>query len=167
MKEKAFVHPDYYKEKEPSIANAGFGFGVDYGGILGTKVNVIPYPWLGLFGAVGLSYQQTGYAVGMQFRMPTEKKTSFYVTGLWGDNAGYVSEDRTVKNQYKGFSVGGGIELKRKSRKSFWAFGLLVPFRDPQLLKDVDALMSQGIKINYTDWPLTLTLGIHFMLDKE
>ncbi len=151
-----------------SYANAGFGFGVDYGGHIGTRVSVLPCRWFSAFGGIGLYYYKTGFAGGVQFRLPTEKRVDFYITGLYGVNAGLESEVYITRKQYYGYSVGGGIEVKsNKSEKTFWTIGLLVPFRDPQFQKDVDALKAQGLTVTSTNWPVTLTLGFHFKLDRS
>ena len=157
---------DYTPEK--SYVNGGFGLGIDYGGAIGVKVSVLPCRWFGAFGGIGLYYYETGYAGGAQFRFPTEKRVDFYVAGLYGVNAGLESHVYITRKQYYGYSVGGGIEVKSKnSEKSFWTIGLLVPFRDPQFQKDVDALKSQGLTVISTNWPVTLTLGFHFKLDRS
>jgi len=145
----------YYK------VNGGFGFGLDYGGVIGTKLTYLPIKWLGLFGSVGLYYYYAGYSTGVQFKLPSKKRMSGYLTGMYGVNGEMETEVIITAKQYNGTTIGAGLELKNKKRNTFWNLNLLVPFRDDQLKKDVADFESQGLSVFSTTWPVNFSIGFH------
>lgn len=144
--------------------DGGFGFGLDYGGVLGAKVSYLPTKWLGIFGAVGLFIYETGYTVGLQFKVSTEKRISGYLTGMYGTNGGLDLDEGEYTRQYYGATIGSGIEIKTKKDNIFWNFELTMPFRDDQLQKDVDEFRSQGHTVTATTWPVNFSIGFHIKL---
>ena len=113
--------------------NVGIGFGLDYGGI-GSRVTYQPIKQLGIFGAVGYNFNSVGYNVGAQLRFPSEKRIDWFLSGMYGYNAVIqISGATETKTTYYGPSLGAGVELKvGQSRKSFFSFELILPFR-PQV----------------------------------
>jgi hypothetical protein len=148
--------------------NTGIGFGLHYGGTLGANVNYFPLKSIGVFGACGLYWYNTGYSFGAMVKLPSEKRIVPHVAGMWGTNAGLESEVEIVRKYYTGFSVGSGFELKsRRQNKTFWNFQVLIPIRDPQMQKDVDALRAQGLPVSFTNWPVVFSVGLHVNFWKE
>jgi hypothetical protein len=72
--------------QESSQFNAGFGFGIDYGGF-GARLTYIPVERLGIFGSLGYNLVGAGYNVGAQIRFPSEKKVNWYIAAMYGYNA--------------------------------------------------------------------------------
>lgn len=149
---------------DSSKFDAGFGFGLDYGGTLGVKFTYLPTKWLGIFGAVGLYFYETGYSVGLQFKLPTEKRISGYLTGMYGTNGGLDIDDGIYTKQYYGATIGSGIEIKTKKDNIFWNLELIMPFRDDQLQKDVDEFKSNGLTVLATTWVVNFSIGFHIKL---
>ena len=72
-----------------------------------------------------------------------------------------VSGSINSKTTYYGPTIGGGIELNsRKNEKNFWSFELLIPFRDAQFQKDIDALKSIGASVS-SPLPIAISVGYH------
>ena len=125
------VFCSFQSNAQDAKVNGGFGFGLHYGGVLGANVTYFPLKWMGIVGACGLYWYETGYSFGTVFKPPSEKRVVPYLVGLWGTNAGLESEVEITRKFYTGFSFGSGIELKsRRQKKTFWNFQALIPFRD-------------------------------------
>jgi hypothetical protein len=147
--------------QESSQINAGFGFGIDYGGF-GARLTFLPIERLGIFGGVGYNLVGAGYNVGAQLRFPSEKRVDWYIPAMYGYNAVLkITGDMEYEKTYYGFSTGAGIELKSASGKSFWNFELLVPFRDPQYQDDIDKWEAMGADFNSKPLPVSFSIGYH------
>jgi len=141
--------------------NIGVGAGISYGGI-GTRFTYMPNEILGLFGSLGYNLDALGYNVGAQFHMPSKKKLSVYITGMYGYNTVLIVDAIVMesKTTYFGFSTGLGVEFRLKE-KSFLSAEILVPIR-PQSYKDaVDDLKSINFEIK-EPLPLLFCIGYHF-----
>ncbi len=137
----------------------GVGGGLSYGGI-GARLTYTPIEKLGLFGSLGY-LEALGYNLGAQFHLPSQKKLSAYITGMYGSNTVLIVEaiDMKTKTTYFGFSTGVGVKFKLKE-KSFLGAEVLVPFR-PQAYKDaVDDLESINFKIK-DPLPVGFSIGYH------
>jgi hypothetical protein len=142
-------------------ANIGAGGGLSYGGF-GARLTYLPVKQIGLFGSLGYNLDALGYNLGVQVHLPTEKRVSFYLTGMYGYNAVMKVEApaTTGKTTYYGISTGPGFEFGLNER-SFLAAEVLWPFR-PQVYRDaLDDLKS----INYDvkgAFPVAFCIGYHF-----
>ncbi len=147
--------------QDSSKGNAGFGFGISYGGI-GTKFTYLPSEKFGLFAGLGYNLNNLGYNLGAQLKFPSEKRANFYLTGMYGYNAVLiVTGSVDVKKTYYGPTFGVGIDLKsRTNTRNFWAFEFLVPIRDSQLTNDINALKSVGATVS-DPLPIAFSVGYH------
>ena len=144
-----------------SFGNIGVGGGISYGGI-GARFTYMPNEILGLFGSLGYNLDELGYNVGAQFHVPSKKKLSVYITGMYGYNTVLIVDAiiMETKTTYFGFTTGLGCEFRLKE-KSFLSAEVLLPFR-PQSYKDaVDDLKSINYEIK-EPLPLLFCIGYHF-----
>ena len=138
----------------------GAGAGLSYGGF-GTRFTYSPVEQIGLFGSFGYNLDALGYNFGVQYHVPSQKRLSTYLTGMYGYNTVLIVDAVVMetKTTYFGFSAGIGAEFKL-NEKSFLSAELLVPFR-PHAYKDaVDDLESMEYDIK-DPLPVTFSIGYH------
>lgn len=143
-----------------SYGDIGVGGGLSYGG-LGARLTYRPIEELGLFGSLGYNLDALGSNIGVQLHLPSQKKLSAYITGMYGYNTVLIVDAITMesKTTYYGFSTGVGAEFKLKE-KSFLCAEVLVPFR-PQAYKNaVDDLESISFEIK-DPLPVAFSIGYH------
>lgn len=143
-----------------SHGDIGLGGGLSYGG-LGARLTYMPIEKLGLFGSLGYNLDALGYNLGVQFHLPSQKKLSAYITGMYGYNTVLIVEAITMKSKttYFGFSTGVGFIFKLKE-KSFLCAEVLVPFRSQAYKDAVDDLESINYEIK-DPLPVTFSIGYH------
>ena len=149
-----------------SYGNIGLGGGLSYGGF-GARLTYMPIEKLGLFGSLGYNLDAVGYNLGLQFHVPSQKKLSAYITGMYGYNTVLIVDAIVMesKTTYFGFSAGVGVQFRLKER-SFLCAEVLVPFR-PQAYKDaVDDLKSIGYEIK-DPLPVGFSIGYHLKFLKS
>jgi hypothetical protein len=146
---------------QDSKFNIGAGAGLDYGGF-GTRIGFMPSERVGIFAGLGYNLDGLGYNVGAQFHFPSEKRVSWYITGMYGYNAVLVvTGDIEKEKTYYGPSAGAGIQMKSRSEKGFWNFELLFPFRDSEFQDDIDALDDLGADVT-EPLPIAFSIGYHW-----
>ena len=159
------VYCHFSQAQENYKFSGGFGIGLDYGGLIGTKITYLPAKWVGLFGSVGLYYYETGYNFGALLKIPTGKRLTPYLTGMYGTNAEMESKVYITRHIYTGATIGDGLELNsRKNDRVYFNFELLYPFRVDQFDDDIEKLKSQGLTVESTSSPVTVSFGIHLKL---
>lgn len=143
-----------------SIGNVGAGVGLSYGGI-GARFTYTPISELGLFGSWGYNLNELGYNFGLQLHIPSEKRLSFYATGMYGYNTVLIVDAIVMesKTTYYGISTGVGAEFKFKG-KSFLSAEVLVPFRSQVYKKAIDDLEAIDYKIT-EPFPIAICIGYH------
>lgn len=145
---------------QDSKLNIGVGGGLDYGG-LGVQTGFRPSERFSLFAGLGYNLDGMGYNIGAQFHFPSEKKLSWYITGMYGYNAVLiVTGDIKREKTYYGPSAGAGLQLKR-GEKGFWNFELLLPFRTSEFQDDIDALDNIGADVT-EPLPVAFSVGYHW-----
>jgi hypothetical protein len=146
---------------QDSKANVGFGFGLDYGGF-GGRFTYVPIERIGLFAGLGYNLNSLGYNIGAQVRFPTQRKIDWYLCGMYGYNAVLiVTGTQPKKTTYYGATIGAGMEIKfGRSEKSHLNIELLVPFRESQYQKDIDALKNSGAEVTAA-LPIAISIGYH------
>jgi hypothetical protein len=146
---------------QDSKVNVGVGAGLDYGGF-GTRIGLMASERVGLFAGLGYNLDGLGYNIGAQFHFPSEKRTSWYITGMYGYNAVLVvTGDIEKEKTYYGPSFGAGIQRKAKSDIGFWNFALLIPIRSSEFQDDIDALNSFGADVT-EPLPISFSIGYHW-----
>ena len=146
--------------------DGGFGFGLDYGGFLGAKVSYLPIEYLGLSGSFGWYYYTLGFNVGAQMHFLPKHVMNPYVSGMYGANAGLETEVFITRKIYLGPSFGIGVEISPRTRRPiFYNLAFIAPLRKDQFHDDVSAFESQGLVVHSSDWPVTISLGIHLAIE--
>lgn len=141
--------------------------GVDYGGIIGLKVEYIPINHLGVFASIGV--QLTGFAwqtgaIGYFIRKTNKKGFRPYGKFMFGTNAFIFVQDYTGYNSsYLGPSIGVGMEIRfGGARRSGMNFDLNFPFRSQEFKDDWENVKNlPGIEVVAEPWPFTISVGYH------
>ena len=116
-----------------SLIFAGLGMGLDYGGLLGAQLEVVPVKYFGVFGGAGLNMAGLGWNVGGKINVSPDKVIPTSLVAMYGTN-GVIKVDDERLSEYeavsKGLTVGVVFEFKAKRNKL--NIGLWVPFRDSE-----------------------------------
>lgn len=144
---------------DPIDASVGLGLGMDYGGV-GVKLEVMPRPWLGLFGGGGTTLQGLGYNLGLAFRPTPNREATFVAVAMYGYNGVIVVKGQNdiimERKTYYGPTVGAGGEFRVGRRKTNrLSLKLLIPFRDQEFYDIADAH-------NATYFKVTISAGFNF-----
>ena len=144
----------------------GVGFGQDMGGIFGFGLAYWPAPWLGGFVGGGWAIAGFGYQTGLDLCLPTTKRTSPFLTVMYGYNGaihvkGLEKRDRV----YTGPTIGAGILLRQRVIRNYWRFSINVPIRSQEFLDDWQTVKDRpDVVVNQDLLPVTFGLGFHFGL---
>jgi hypothetical protein len=133
---------------EVPLFNLGVGAGLDYGGIIGTRVTVFPHSRFGLFGGLGYNFAGAGYNAGGIIRF-SDSRICPYVIGMYGYNA--VINSTKV---YYGATFGMGTEIRSREQNRFFSADVLLPFHSEEFKRDV-ANSGEILKFGFS-------LGYHF-----
>jgi hypothetical protein len=145
---------------EIPLFNLGVGAGLDYGGIIGTRVTVFPHSMFGVFGGLGYNLAGVGYNVGGIIRF-SESRICPYVMGMYGYNA--VINSTKV---YYGATFGMGMEIRNSRGNRFFSAGLLLPFHSEAFQNDINAVKSSG-GVFTNEAKIGISLGYHFGFEKQ
>ena len=148
----------------------GFGVGLDYGGIIGGKIEYLPIKNLGLFGGAGYNLLSFGWDVGATYKISPEKNVSpnlmiFYgcngVSTIEGD--GYSHYEMTSY----GITIGGNLDFKSGNRGNTLSFGLFAPIRSQKFRDNYDAMKNDpGIELKKKLWPVAFSVGYNILINK-
>ena len=150
-------------EKKIIKYNAGFGIGMDYGGI-GGRFTVLPTERLGLFGALGYNLLGIGFNAGANFRISPQKKICPYAGAMYGYNAVIkVTGSETFEQAYYGPSIDFGLEFWSSYNSRFFNLELLLPVRSSEFYDDYKYLKDElGVKFAAPTIPVGISIGYHF-----
>lgn len=136
----------------------GLGLGLDYGG-LGTRIEIMPLPFIGFFGAVGYNLQSLAFNGGFSLKILEDEPFTPTIQGMYGYNAvslpGYSYSGKT----YYGPSVGIGVDGKfgKYAHKLFAAVNY--PFRSSEFKSD--------FQNNDDILPITFSIGFNFHISAK
>jgi hypothetical protein len=152
----------YYKE---SGASFGLGCGIDYGGIIGTRLTLLPDPHVGLFVAGGYALAGAGFNGGIMVRLQPHKKYVPTISGMYGYNAVILIKNAPQYSKlYYGTSIGFGI-ISRSNRHegNYWHYEIILPFRSSEFDHDYNVLKNNpNITFNNSPLPVLFSFGYHF-----
>lgn len=143
----------------PKIS-VGLGFGLDYGGDLGTRVT-LPINNLSFFASLGYFTIGMGYNAGAVLRFFSEKAVCPYMIGMYGSNA-YIKVAGVNNSPYFGVSVGGGIEIRSKKLKNYFSVSLIAPIRSESYEKNILLIKQNYNSIKKPD-NVFLSFGYHYV----
>lgn len=149
------------------IFDIGFGFGLDYGGLIGVKATFIPIKHLGVFVSAGYHLVSFGWQIGATgYILPKTnlKKIRPYAKAMFGSNrAIFVEGDSDRSKNYLGFTPGVGVEFRFGIKASH---GLNVDLNFPissSVFKDDFDDLKNDPNYEITDpLPVAISLGYHF-----
>ena len=145
--------------------DAGVGFGIDYGGLVGAKVTFYPIPFMGIFAAGGWEFVGIGWNVGCLGRLIPANGTHSarpYFKVMYGVNAATtVSGISRYDKMFYGVTVGFGIETRfGKFKKGGINIDLNLPFRSPDYFDMVNRMKNDPmVKMTSSTIPITLSIG--------
>lgn len=144
----------------------GVGMGQDVGGIIGARATYWVAPFLSGFVGGGWALVDPAYNAGIELRVPSARRGSFFVTGMYGYNAAIRIEGKEELNAlYYGPTVGAGLILNQRTNEHYWRFSVNLPFRPNAFEADWQAIKDRpNIEVNQEAWPITLGIGFHFNL---
>jgi hypothetical protein len=164
------VRDDQVKKQPPSEVthhgDFGIGLGLDYGGLLGVQIAVVPIKHLSIFAAGGYYFYQFGWNVGMKLLFIS--KTSKHVVrpflkGMYGCNSIIMTDKDEYNKVYKGFTVGLGLELRfGHKKKNGFDFDLNVPLRTPDFWIDYNRMKDDpSMEVTSGPIPVAFSFGFH------
>ena len=146
----------------------GAGMGLDYGGIIGGKVEYLPIKHLGLFGGVGYNTLSLGWNAGASLKFTPEKRSSAHLMAFYGYN-GVLKVSNTWKYEDMvsygvTFGLGWDVKLGRGARNKF-SFGLFVPIRSKEFMDTWNAIKKdKDMKVEQKLMPIAISFGFNFGL---
>lgn len=163
-----FLNPMFVfsqQENNASSVNLGIGLGIDYGGLFGARLTVLPTENVALFGSFGYNLIGIGFNAGGTFRISPTKNVCPTVGLMYGYNAviKIVGAEEYNKTYY-GPTISLGLEFKPQ-RKGYWNIELLLPFRSKAYKDDLDDLKNDpAIELKSEPLPVGFSVGYHFWL---
>ena len=145
--------------------DAGAGFGLDYGGLIGARADFYPIPYLAVFGAVGWEMIGIGWNTGVLARLiPADGMHGVrpYFKAMYGVNAvTQVDGKAGYDAMYYGLSIGFGLETRfGRSKRSGINFDLNFPFRSPEYFSTLNRMLNDpSLEMKNTPLPITISLG--------
>ena len=155
------------KTKERHKFDIGFGVGLDYGGLIGTKVSFVPLKHLAIFVSGGYHVVAFGWQAGIiGYFLPktTSKKFRPYGKFMYGSNrAIIVKGDSKLDKNYLGPTIGVGLEMRFGRSASH---GINIDLNFPissQEFKDDLQFLKDSPRYEVTDpLPIAISIGYHF-----
>ncbi len=146
--------------------DAGFGLGLDYGGLVGVKATFYPIPYMGVFGAVGWEMIGIGWNVGCLGRLIPANGTHTarpYLKAMYGVNgATKVTGKSGYDEMFYGFTAGIGVETRfGKHKQSGINIDLNFPFRSPEFFDQI-ARMKSDPELDMTQSPIPIAISIGY-----
>ncbi len=145
----------------------GFGFGLDYGGLIGAKFTFVPIKHLGIFVSGGYHLVAFGWQVGVIgyiIRKTNMKKFRPYFKVMYGSNRVIIVEGASKYDKnYVGFTPGFGVELRFGAEKSHGLnIDLNYPIESTEFQDDYNTLDNNpGIEMTQAS-PISFSIGYHF-----
>jgi hypothetical protein len=143
-----------------SPVSIGFGFGIDYGGLIGAKVSLFPAKPIGGFIGFGDNTVDIGYNFGIDWKFTYMKRTSGFLAVMYGYNA--VVKDVPAKKDeaYYGLSGQVGARMRVGKQTNYLSLGIIIPITQDSEIKDLKK--QYGDNLDYS--PVLFSLGFHFGL---
>lgn len=146
----------------------GIGFGLDYGGFFGGKVEFDPIKNLGIFGSVGFYFNTFGWNIGFMGKIIPDRRVSPNILCMYGTNSIFVGIDDYAA-QYNATSTfitpGVSVDFKIGRRGHKLTAALLIPIRSKKF-NDIynRALDDPNLEVFRKLYPVVTSVGFNFML---
>jgi len=147
------------KADDPKIY-FGVGMGLDYGGLIGIKVEYLPIKHLGIFGGVGINLMPMGWNAGLTFKILPDKRVSPNLMAFYGYN-GVVKIINASQYDMTSYGVSFGVNVDVKIRRSKLSFGICLPIRSSKFQAHYSELLSNP---NIENYAKIITCGLGYWL---
>jgi len=160
-----FMGGQMYGQNEQQVY-LGLGAGLDYGGILGGKIEYLPIKNLGLYGGLGYNLLSLGWNVGATYKILPEKKVSPNLMLFYGYNA--VSQVKGAP-EYEmtsyGVTVGANLDIKLGAKGNKLSVGLFVPIRTQKFMDNYDAMKKDPrVEMKSDLLPIAVSVGFNWVI---
>lgn len=156
----------------PDRFSAGFGLGLDYGGI-GIHALYYPQTNIGFFVAGGYNFMSMSYNAGTKLRLFLNKSrpqsAALFITAMYGYNTVIKVEGAAeLSKTFYGATVGLGIDTRcKRTGAGYWSFALLIPIRGSEVNNYMDNLKNNyGATMTSDLSPVAISVGHHFVFDR-
>jgi len=145
----------------------GAGFGLDYGGLIGGKVEFLPIKYFGVFAGAGYNLVSLGWNVGGAVKILPDKRVSPNLMLMYGANGALAGIDSYSK-QYEmtsyGPSIGVNLDIKIGRRGHKITPGLLIPFRSSKFKDNYEEAKDDSQMAVSLLLPIAFSIGFNFGL---
>jgi hypothetical protein len=165
------VRDDHQAVKQPvtevaHIVDIGFGFGLDYGGLIGVQVGATALKHFTFFASGGYYMIQGGWNVGLKTLLvaKTSKHAGRpYLKAMYGCNSVILVDGLEEYNKvYKGWTIGLGMEFRLgKKRQTGFNIDLNVPLRSPDFWEDLNVIENDPRVTDPQYLPIAFSIGFH------
>ena len=121
----------------------GLGIGQETGG-WGGNLAFWPAPWLAGFAGGGITFAGMAYQTGVDLRLPTEKRTSPFLSLMYGYTAALHIKGLEHLDQIDvGPSFGAGIMVKARVLRNYWRFSVNYPVRSSKFMDHYEMVRNR------------------------
>ena len=145
----------------------GFGFGLDYGGLLGIQAGFAPVKHLTIFAAGGYYILGFGWQLGIKglfIPKTTKHAVRPFLKASYGTNSVIVVDGTDKYDKiYNGFIVGVGVEFRfGKKKQNGFDMDLNVPLRTIDFWDDWNTVKNDpGLEVVQDPLPVAFSIGYH------
>jgi hypothetical protein len=136
------------QQKESSKFYFGTGYGLDYAGVLGVKIEYLPIKYFGIFASGGYNLLSLAFNIGGTYKILPNKRISPNIMAMYGYNSVLINADSygmVSVNPFKkhtgtdsyGLTIGVNLDIKIGKRNKI-SSGIFIPFRDKDFKKTVN-----------------------------
>jgi len=150
---------------------AGFGMGLDYGGV-GINAIYSLKNHTGFFVGGGFNFVSTAWSAGIKVALTPFDSNGVvipYIIGMYGYNAvikqatGGSIFSKLEEKTFYGASFGAGIDIgSRKNKNWYLSISVIAPIRSGEFRDKLEYYKKQGYKFNPENpYPVLLSVGYH------
>jgi len=159
-----FMGNHLYGQKEQQTY-FGFGMGLDYGGLLGVKIEYLPVKNFGLYGGLGYNLLSVGWNVGATYKILPDKNVSPNLMLFYGYNGVSKVEGASEYDMVSyGVTIGGNFDVKVGTKGNKLSIGLFVPIRSKKFMDNYDAMKNDPrIEMKSDLMPIAIGIGYNIL----
>ena len=142
----------------------GLGVGLDYGGIIGGKIEYLPVNNFGLYGGLGYNLLSAGWNVGATYKISPDNKVSPNLMLFYGYNGVSKVEGASQYDMTSyGVTIGGNLDIKVGTNGNKLSVGLFIPIRSQKFKDNYDAMKNDPrIELKNELMPIAISIGYNF-----
>ena len=144
----------------------GLGMGLDYGGLIGAKIEYLPIKYVGVFGGVGYNLLSAGWNVGATVKLQPDKRVSPNLMVFYGYNGVSKVEGASEYEMVSyGVTFGANLDILIGSKGNKFSIGLFIPVRSSEFKDNYDAMKKDPrVEIKNDLLPIGISFGYNFAL---